>query len=115
MYIAQFGDHEEFLKEMENDREMILYGIVRLTKLYRPMQPPPLRSLFVVATYRVRDYMVRLERYVGIAPSVPGYNKEDVEEKADRIIHTIAEVAKRLGLDVRPGIFLPCQKEEGEL
>jgi hypothetical protein len=103
-----FNALEEFLRELETDKEIIERQIVRLTNLYQQStMTPAIRSLFVVASYKVRGEVVQLKYYAGDLWNLDQDKK--TLEKSNRLQTHIEEACKGYGLEVRGGLH-----KEGE-
>jgi hypothetical protein len=60
-----FNALEEFLRELELDKDAIDREIMRVTALYQQSQTVPLRYLYVVTTYKVKGELVKFQEHVG--------------------------------------------------
>lgn len=105
MATVKFTSIEEFLEELEKEGGNIHLKIVRLTNLFSPIPNlAPIRSLTVVATVKVRDDIIRLNRYCGQIWDMEGTDKETYE-RAETAHKRIEEAAKKLGIELRAGIW----------
>lgn len=105
MATVKFTSVEEFIEELEKERANIRLKVVRLTNLFSPIPNlSPIRSLTVVATAKVRDDIIRLNRYCG---QIWDIDKTDEEtyERAEAAHKRIEEAAKTLGIEIRAGIW----------
>jgi hypothetical protein len=99
-----FSAVEEFLKELETDKDLIERKIVRLTNLYQqsPMTPV-IRHLFVAATYKAAGEIVQFTQYIGDL-----WNAEQDEKPVEKSIalqQQIEEECTQWGLEVRAGMY----------
>ena len=103
---------EEFLEEIREDAALVEDGMVRVTRLYRDAQPPPLMHLYMVAGAVIRGKVVELRQYCGqvFAVAPDQYNRE-VNEKpeafAGEVIGRVRAESEQLGFEVRSGFFEP--------
>jgi len=103
----KYTDVEEFVNEMERDREDIHRGIVRLAKFQRPVAGS--RGIFamgVIATYRRGDEIVMLESHCGHYMGEVG--KAISERTIDAQKATYELLRSRilsLGLEIRGGVY----------
>lgn len=105
MATVKFTSVLEFLEELEKEKGNIRLKIVRLTNLFSPIPNlAPIKSLTVVATAKVKEDIVHLNRYCG---QIWDIDKTDSEtyKRAEAVHKQIEEVAKRLGLEVRAGVW----------
>ena len=100
-----FNAVEEFLKELATDKAVIERKIVRLTALSQHAQTVPLRSLFVVATYKAAGELVEFRGHVDDLWGMAHLESEKrAIQKSLELSHQIEEECKRLGLEVRAGM-----------
>lgn len=103
-----FNALEEFLKELETDKDLVERKIVRLTNLYQQStMTPVIRHLFVVATYKAVREIVEFKQFCGDLWNMEQDKK--TTEKGIGLQKQVEEVCKRLGLEVRAGMY-----QEGE-
>lgn len=99
-----FNAVEEFLKELETDQEVVERRIVRLTCLYQQSQMTPIiRHLFVVATYKAAWEIVEFKQFCGDLWNME-QDKKTIE-KGIELQKQIEKECKRLGLEVRAGMY----------
>ena len=99
-----FNALEEFLKELETDTDVIERKIVRLTNLYQQSQMTPvIRHLFVMATYKAAGEIVQFKQFTGDLWNLE-QDKKTIEKSIALQKH-IEETCKRLGLDIRAGMY----------
>ncbi len=105
-----FNVAEEFLTELEKDKDLVERKIVRLTNLYQQStMTPVIRHLFVVATYKVSGEIVQCKHFCGDL-----WNIEQDEKTIQRSVamqEKIEEACKRYGLEVRAGMYTEKGKE----
>lgn len=108
---VRFNDVEEFLAELEHDRERIDRGIVRVTKTLTQTAQLPIQQLAVVATARVGDTVVRLERYCGDLWGKEFPQDAETHERAEKVMRKLEDACRGMGLEVRAGILElePCR------
>ena len=107
-----FNAVEEFLKELETDKDLIERKIVRLTALYQQSKTVPLRYLFVVATYKAAGELVEYREHAGDLWGMTNLESDKKAiQKSVELSNRIEEECKRLGLEVRAGMY----KEGGEI
>lgn len=111
MATVKFTSVEEFIDELNKEFEESAKGsirelnILRLTNLFSPIPNlGPIRSLTVVATIKVRDDIIRLNRYCGQIWDMKDTDKETYE-RAEAVHKQIEEAAKKLGIEIRAGIY----------
>jgi len=103
---------EEFLKELEKDKDLVERKIVRLTNLYQQSQMTPvIRHLFVAATYKVAGEIVQFKQHVGDLWNAE-QDKKPLEKSIELQKH-IEEVCKEYGLEIRAGMYTE-QREEAQ-
>lgn len=109
MATVKFNYQSEFIDELEKEFGELPapppFTILRLTNLFRPIPNlAPIRRLAVVATIKVRDDIIRLERDCG---DVWGIKQQDEKtyERAEQIHNEIEKACEELGIEVRAGII----------
>jgi hypothetical protein len=102
--MVRFNDVDEFLENLDKDRQHVERRVVRVTNLYRASKlTPSIQHLSVVATARVAGEIVRLEVYCG---DLWHLGRDDaIIAKATTIQRTLADECARLDLDVRAGVI----------
>jgi hypothetical protein len=102
--MVRFTDVNEFLENLDKDRQHVERRIVRVTNLYQPSRlTPSTQHLSVVATARIAGEIVRLEVYCG---DLWHLGRDDaVIAKATAVQQTLVDACARLDLDVRPGVI----------
>lgn len=102
--MVQFNDINEFLDELEKDRDHIQRGIVRITNQYRTSRlTASIQHLTVVATTRISGELVKLNVYCG---DLWGLGKDQpILEKAQDLQRTLVEKCTALSLEVRSGLL----------
>lgn len=99
-----FNAVEEFLRELETDKDVIERKIVRLANLYQQSKMTPvIRHLFVVATYKAAGEIVEFKQFCGDLWNMEQDKK--VIERGIELQQKIEEACKRLGLEVRAGMY----------
>ena len=106
MGTTRFTSPEEFIEELERDKDMIDRSIVRLTNLFTLTKVSPnIQHQSVVATYKLLgrpNDIVRMEHFVG---QLWGLERDKpVMDRAKEIQAAIEEACKRLDLEVRAGV-----------
>lgn len=105
MATVKFNSVEEFLEELEKERGNIRLNIVRLTNVWSPIPNlAPIRALSVVATAKVKEDIIRLNRYCGQIWDIEHTDK-DTYDRAEAVHKRIEEAAEKLGLEVRAGVW----------
>jgi hypothetical protein len=100
---------EEFLKELETDKDLVERQIVRLTNLYQQSQMTPvIRHLFVAATYKAAGEIVQFKQYIGDLWNAEQDRK--TIEKSIALQKQIEDACRQLSLEVRAGMY----REGGE-
>ncbi len=101
---------EEFLKELEMDKDFVERKIVRRTNLYQQSQiTPVIRHLFVVAAYKVAGEIVEFKQYIGDLWNADQDKK--VIEKSITLQEQVEEACKQFGLEIRAGMYTEKGKE----
>ena len=102
--MIKFNSPSEFIEELQKDKELVERGIVRLTNLARDTQALPIRHLSVVATYKVKGEIVRLEKFCG---QLWGHEPEDSQAygRAQGAHDTIKSACRAFGLEIRSGVY----------
>jgi hypothetical protein len=105
--MVKFNSAQEFLKELEKDKDKVERRIVRLVYQWTPSKlSPNIQHLSVVATARVEGEVYRLDRYCGDVWQIDGQD-EPVKKKAEETSKVLGEGCAALGLEVRSGCFEP--------
>lgn len=105
MAVVKFNSVEEFLEEVEKDRSNTHLKIVRLTNVWAAIPNlAPIRALSVVATAKVKEDIVRLDRYCGQIWNI-GSQDEGTYKRAEAVRKQIEEAAKKLGIEIRAGVW----------
>jgi len=115
--LVKFNDLNEFLAEMEKDRDEITRGIVRVTTLREQSKAPSFPFLFytVIATYRRGDEIVRLDRFCGnYWPKVESKGNEETERNIKDAYKALDEKIKELGLEMRAGVYSLSEEERSK-
>ena len=103
MATVQFSDPEDFLEELEQDKERVERKIIRLCFMYAPSKVSPnIRHLSVVATALGEGQVIRLRYYCGDVWNIESQDKA-VQDEAEKVKKQIADGCARLGLEVRGG------------
>jgi len=109
MAIIKFSYQDEFIEELQKEFGYLPapppFTLLRLTNLFRPIPNlAPIRRLSVVATIKVRDDIIRLERDCG---DIWGIGEQDKKtfERAEQIHNEIEKVCEGLGIEVRAGVI----------
>ena len=102
--MIRFNVPEEFLAEVEKDKQGIASKIVRVTNLYRQSTVSPvIRHLFVVATYKVTGEIVRLDYHAGDLWRME--QDEHTRARAKEATQRIEEACATQGLELRAGLY----------
>jgi len=114
--IIKFNDLDEFLAEMEEDRDEITRGIVRVTTLREANRTAPnLYFYSVIATYRRGDEIVRLDRFCGnYWPRVDPEGNEKTRKNIEDIYGVLEERIKALNLEMRAGVYSLSEEERSK-
>ena len=104
MATVLFSDPEEFLTELTRDRDLVDRRIVRLQSLGLRSGITSIHFLTVVATTRVGQDVIRLERLCG---GLCGAAESDqrVTEMTEAVRQELESGCARLGLEVRSGVL----------
>ena len=97
-----FNDQAEFLTEIRQDRDRIERQILRLT--VRRQYGNPFITISVVATVAIADTIVKLDHRVGEC-FVGDEKAKGMEDKIRTTLDKITDAGKKLGLDVRAGVY----------
>lgn len=107
--IVHFTRADEFLSELELDRERIDRGIVRVTNTLRRSSGLPIDRVTVVAAFEINvpgSVGARLVRVHHICGDVmDGDNDSAALKRAREVSDKITNAAKAWGMDVRGGII----------
>jgi hypothetical protein len=104
---VQFHDVDEFLAELEKDREHVDRAIVRLTCLHTSHAELPILYVSVVATAHISGYVIRLDKHAGHYMQHAQTDRQEVHERADEIAGALQSKLESLGLEIRSGILEP--------
>ena len=103
MATVKFSDPEDFLAELEKDKDLVDRGIVRLVYSFTPTKiSPNIQHLSVLATALVAGQVYRLESYCGDLWRIEGQD-QPVYDKGAKIKKEIEDGCAKLGLEVRGG------------
>lgn len=104
--IVKFNSVEEFLEELEKEKDNIKRRIVRLTNSSAMSAiSPSIHHFSVVATFTCTDGMlVRLDRFCGDTWRIERQDKP-VIVLSNKISKQITEKCQELGLEVRSGLI----------
>jgi len=100
----RFNNLDEFIKEIEKDKDKIHRGIVRLATVQKALEVSSLYAVKVIAAYRVGDEVVELEQFCG------NWWREDKKEgkvwdEAKETCEKISKTCKESGLEIRAGVY----------
>ena len=102
--ILRFTQPDEFLKELELDRQLIQDRIVRVTNMLTP-GVGGLTDVFLACTCIVRGHIVEMSCRTGELMGHPELD-EPQRVNADRTKAAMVEKLHQLGLEVRMGHFV---------
>lgn len=106
MATVKFNVVDEFLDEIKREfegRPIPPYTILRVTNLLRPIPNlGPIQSLFIVATIKIREDIIRLEQYCGQIWGIGGQDEATLK-KAEGIYDKIKKACQRL--EIRAGVY----------
>ena len=103
MPTVKFSDPEDFLEELQKDREKVDRHIVRLVYQVTPTKiSPNIQHLSVLATALVADQVYRLEPYCGDLWRIERQD-QPVYDKGRQVKEQIVVACAHLGLEVRGG------------
>lgn len=110
MPVVKFSTMEEFLAEISTDRDSVLHHVVRATLSWVPDRIVSASShVFLITTARVEDYLLRYEEYLGqVWKELDGQRdplSQETLQRAQRRLDELKERLKRLGMELRPGIW----------
>ena len=104
--IVRFSDVSEFIEELrENRKDNSVYGgIIRVTRKFDTWPDiPTIYNIYVVATYKMDDVIVRLNVYCGDTFNEEHTKKADQE--GEKIIAKLKKASADLGLSYRAGMY----------
>ena len=102
--IVRFSDVSEFIEELRKNKSTIYSGIIRVTRKFDHWQDiPKIYNIYVVATYKIDDVIVRLDVYCGDTFNEEHTKKADQE--GDKIIAKLKKASADLGLSYRGGMY----------
>mgnify|MGYP001592156555 CR=1 FL=1 len=101
--MVRFNLVEEFLEELEKDKEIVERKIVRITSLFTQTKDFPIKHLSVVASYKVAGELVRLKVFCG--QIWESEHDKEVIDKARQIRNRIEKTCQEFTLEVRAGIY----------
>lgn len=108
MATVKFTSAQEFIDELGKEFGEVPtspYTILRLTNLFSPIpRLAPIKTLTFVATIKVGNDIIRLDRYCGDIWNMERTDK-DAYERAGATRNQVEEAAKKLGIEVRAGIW----------
>ena len=105
MPTVQFSDPEDFLAELEKDKEKVDRNLVRLVYQSTPSRMSPnIQHLSVLATALVAGQVYRLEAYCGDLWRIESQD-QPVYDKGKKVKEQIASGCAKLGLEVRGGVI----------
>lgn len=109
MAIVRFNYEDEFIDELKKEFGQLPapppFTLVRLTNLFKSIPNlAPIHHLAVVATIKVREDIIRLERYCGDTWAMPEPD-EKTYQKAQEIHIKIEKACAELGIEVRAGVW----------
>lgn len=103
MPTVKFSHPDDFLEELERDKEKVDRGIVRLVYSFTASKlSPNIQHLSVVATALVAGQVYRLEAYCGDLWRIEDQD-QPVHDKGMSVKKQIEYGCARLGLEVRGG------------
>ena len=102
--IVRFSNESEFIEELQKSKSSIYGGILRVTRKFDPWPDVPrIYNIYVVATYKMDDVIVRLDVYCGDTFYEEHTKKAD--EKGNKIIAKLKKASTDLGLSYRAGMY----------
>ena len=102
--LVYFNVVDEFLTELERDRDEVGRGIVRVTHQFRRLHHGTATALSIIATFERAGDVVMLEALAGVLWDVPTQD-EPVKAHAEATREAIDAACERLGLEVRGGVL----------
>ncbi len=99
---VRFNATDEYLAELAQNVERMPVKILRVTKRARMI--PGSERMFVTATHRIGDEIIRLDRYIGMLKGVKAED-DPLYRKAEAVINSLEKTAKELGLEFRAGMY----------
>lgn len=103
---VQFNDMDEFLTELEQDKDQVDRSIVRVTCLHIQNKELPITYLSMVATAHIAGYVIRLDKPIGHYIT-KDTRAQEVHQRADELINHLQARLACFGLEVRRGIIEP--------
>lgn len=98
------GTVEEWCKEIEDDRDLVERGIVRVCFAYKqPHAASPMFRLHVYATAIVADNLVRLDWYAGELLNTDAPADDPTWVRASETVRKIKVMCDALGFTLRAG------------
>jgi len=104
--VGHFNELDDFIDELERDREQVERGIVRVAVIVTADYSLALRRLRVEAGAIVAGRLVRLQRPCGDLIHAPA-NDTEVTGRAQKLVEEISRRVEALGLERRYGRWLP--------
>jgi hypothetical protein len=104
--IVRFSDVSEFIEELrENRKDNSIYaGIIRVTRKFNPWpDTSTIFNIYVVATYKMDDVIVRLDVYCG--DTFLDEHTKKADQEGEKIIAKLKKVSTELGLRYRAGMY----------
>ncbi len=102
MAIVEFDSPDEFLAELQKDRQHVDRAIVRISQWRRAIAMSPILCLSVVATARVGPDVYRLDIFCGALCGIPESDQRALDQQAE-VVAGLKLGCTNLGLDVRAG------------
>jgi hypothetical protein len=100
---TRFSDSDEYLTELEDDRELIERGIVRVSKTAAPSVDGTATDVWVESGAIIAGRAVRLREFCGTLWGVGA--DEQVHGRARELQSWLEGELKRVGLEVRAGVW----------
>lgn len=102
-----FTDIEEYLSEINADKDMIYRGIVRVTKTIASTAPKStgVYQMRLLSSYAVQDQLIKFEHYYGFFTTVEPGGRDQASSAVDDDIQKIKTLCLDLLLEARAGVL----------
>ena len=102
--IVRFSNVSEFIEELRKNKSGMYGGILRVTRKFDHWPDiATIYHVYVVATYKIDDIIVRLDVYCG--DTFTEEQTEKAEQEGDKIIAKLKKASTDLGLSYRSGMY----------
>lgn len=113
MAVIRFNVADEFLAELEVDKDFIERKIVRVTALFRPAKRLPFRRVYLLSTAKLLNGdILWLEKFLGPHWEIQSEDNDRTREIYERELTSLKERLHDLGFEVRAGYYAEGGVEE---